>query len=466
MNKKRQIWDKPRTWYGISLRALQKLTTRGWLVVSICFASVTLASVMPLKSGDALANLEGSIEHDSSSIEDSTLTEAYDYQHGGNVIRGKIEHAKEPTPVTSTEQWTTVNLERGDSLARILQKARIPADERNAIILADIKPFKKLIAGKELVYSKDRSGAIQEVRYTPGLTYSWRLYREQDQYHLEKLEHQLEVRQKTIQGTIQHSLFVDGQSAGLSIRNIMNLAEIFGWDIDFALDLRKGDRFSVIVEEKFYKNKKAAAGNILAAEIVNQGQSYRAIAHTDDQGRLRYYTPDGQSLRRTFLRSPVDFAYISSRFTKKRYHPVLKIWRAHKGVDYAARSGTPVRSTASGTISFVGRKGGYGNTVIIKHGGSYSTLYAHLSRFRNRLHKGQRVSQGQLIAYVGSTGLASGPHLHYEFRVNNTHRNPLQFRFPKSSPIEKKYRMDFLVVARKLDLELDSLNGSLKVANR
>lgn len=439
---------------------MPRISTRGWLIISACFASVTLASVIPIER-DISSHNTNEINH--SLAEALTITSE-------QVAKGKITKLEsesiETDSVSVDPRWSTIKLQRGDSLLRVLQKEQIPTADRNAIILANIRPFKKLVAGKELRIFKDQNGVLQEIRYAPNLTYSWRLFRQADRFQLEKLEHQLEVRQQSVVGQIRQSLFVDGQRAGLSVRHIMNLAEMFGWDIDFALDLRKGDRFAVIFEEKFYKNKKATTGNIIAAEFINRGHTYRAIAYRNDKGKLSYFTPKGQSLRRTFLRSPVKFSYISSRFTKRRYHPVLKKWRAHKGVDYAARSGTPVRSTAAGRISFVGRKGGYGKVIIIKHGGSYSTLYAHLSRFKRRLRKGQRVKQGQTIAYVGATGLTSGPHLHYEFRVNNRHRNPLRFRFPKSSPIARKYKQDFLITAQQLKRKLDALSLPVQMAER
>lgn len=473
MTKSRQQATKSRPKLTILQTALPRVSTRGWLIISLCFASVTLASVMPgeqdtstQKTNDIAGALAAMSLPASPSQPQTTRSNVVT----GKIFRGKISGLENetvaPELTLNDSQWLAVKLKLGDSLLRVLQKQQIPATDRNAIILADTKPFKKLVAGKELAIFKDQNGVLQEIRYSPKLTHSWRLYRQANQFQLEKIQHQLQVRQQTVVGKIQQSLFVDGRRAGLSVRHIMNLAEIFGWDIDFALDLRKGDHFAVIFEDKYYKNKKAATGNIIAAEFVNRGRTYRAIAHRNDKGKLSYFTPKGQSLRRTFLRSPVKFSYISSRFTKRRYHPVLKRWRAHKGVDYAARSGTPVRSTAAGRISFVGRKGGYGKVVIIKHGGSYSTLYAHLSRFKRRLRKGQRVKQGQLVAYVGATGLASGPHLHYEFRVNKRHRNPLRFRFPKSNPIAKKYKQDFLLTAQQLNQELDALATSTQVAIR
>lgn len=244
-----------------------------------------------------------------------------------------------------------------------------------------------------------------------------------------------ELRVARVAGTIDRSLFDDGQNAGLSDRLIMELAEIFGWDIDFVVDLRPGDSFVVLYEEKYWQGQKVADGNILAAEFTNQGRAFRAIGFGGDDGHMEYYSPDGYSLKRDFLRTPVKFSRVSSLFSTSRYHPILKTWRAHHGVDYDAPIGTPVRATASGRITAVGWNGGYGNMVAIRHAGAYSTLYAHLARYRPGLRAGQIVEQGEIIGYVGRTGLATAPHLHYEIQVNGVHRDPLTLELPLSARI-------------------------------
>ncbi len=242
-----------------------------------------------------------------------------------------------------------------------------------------------------------------------------------------------EVRLARVAGIIERSLFDDGQATGLSDRLIVELGDIFGWDIDFVVDLQRGDRFTVLYEEKYWRGQKIADGDILAAEFVNQGRRYRAIAHRTADGRLEYYSPDGLALRRTFLRTPVRFSRVSSTFSGARYHPILKTWRAHNGVDYDAPLGTPVRATASGRIAAMGWNGGYGNIVEIRHAGPYSTVYAHLARHRSGLRAGQTVEQGEIIGYVGQTGLATAPHLHYEIQVNGVQRDPLTFELPAST---------------------------------
>lgn len=256
-------------------------------------------------------------------------------------------------------------------------------------------------------------------------------------------------------GTIERSLFEDGRDAGLSDPLIAKLAQIFGWDIDFALDLREGDSFVVIYEEKFWFGRKVAEGPILAAEFSNRGRVYRAIGVKSRDGKITYYTPAGVSLRRPFLRTPVQFSNVTSLFSQARYHPILKTWRAHNGVDYAAPTGTPVRATASGRVVSIGWNGGYGNSVLIQHSGPYSTLYAHLSAYRTGLQTGQHVDQGEVIGYVGQTGLATGPHLHYELQVYGQYRNPLTFRLPPGEMIAPASHEEFMEAAKSWMSRLD-----------
>ena len=223
----------------------------------------------------------------------------------------------------------------------------------------------------------------------------------------------------------------------------MDLVAIFGWDIDFSLDIRQGDSFGIVYEELYKDGVKIRNGRILSAKFVNDGKAYKAVYYTDPSGNSDYYAPDGKSMRKAFLRSPVKFSRISSRFSNKRWHPVLSKWRSHKGVDYAAARGTPVRASGDGKISFAGRKGGYGRLVVISHGGRYTTAYGHLHRYAKGARSGRKVKQGQIIGYVGSSGLATGPHLHYEFRVNGVHRNPLTVKLPEAKPVNTAYIDNF-----------------------
>jgi len=266
-----------------------------------------------------------------------------------------------------------------------------------------------------------------------------------------------EKRQKQVVGKIESSLFGAGLKSGMSDKLIMELAYIFGWDIDFALDLRQGDNFKVIYEESYLDGEKFDDGDILAAEFTNRDTTFRAVRYTDSDGNSHFYAPSGDSMRKTFTRTPVHFSRISSRFNPNRKHPVLKTSRPHRGVDYAAPTGTPILATGDGKVDFVGTKGGYGRTVVLSHGGKYTTLYAHMSRFKKGMRSGKRVKQGQTIGYIGSSGLATGPHLHYEFRVNGVHHNPLTVALPKAEPLNAKYMADFKQKSQPLLAQLDQL---------
>ena len=224
---------------------------------------------------------------------------------------------------------------------------------------------------------------------------------------------------------------------------ILELAHIFGWDIDFALEIRKGDRFKLVWEEHWVQNRHAGDGPILAAEFVNQGRTYQALRYIGKDGRADYYSPDGKHLRKQFLRTPVDFARISSHFNPRRLHPVFKQVRPHRGVDYAAPTGTPVYAAGDGTVTHRGWKGGYGRVIFIRHGVRYTTVYAHLSRYAKGLRVGSKVTQGQIIGRVGRSGVATGPHLHYEFRIDGVHQNPVKLRFPSLNPLRYAELADF-----------------------
>ncbi len=277
------------------------------------------------------------------------------------------------------------------------------------------------------------------------------------------------IKKKTtyIHNYIKGSLYNSALKAGLSTKTVMQLAEIFSCDIDFALDIRENDYFKLIYEEEFVDDKKIDSGHIVAAEFYTQGQLYRAIRFQDSHGNIDYYSPEGFSLKKAFLRTPVKFTHISSHFNSGRKHPILHRIRAHKGVDYAAPHGTPVKSAGNGKITFVGSRGGYGKTIEIQHGNKYSTLYAHLSRYAP-LKTGQTIKQGDIIGYVGSTGLASGAHLHYEFRINGIHHNPITAAIPKQ-PIQlsKQQKHKFFAVAQTMINKLNTnKNTHPRIAQR
>jgi len=261
-------------------------------------------------------------------------------------------------------------------------------------------------------------------------------------------------------GVINTSLSAAGQKAGLSEELITQLTNIFAWDIDFATKLRRGDQFTVV-----YENNSRNGERIIAAEFVNQGKILTAVRYQDSDGNTNYYTPEGKVMRKAFLSTPVDFARISSHFNINRKHPILNRIRAHKGVDYAARTGTPVKAAGDGEIAFLGRKGGYGQVLIVKHGEHYETLYAHLSKFKRGLHDGDTVKQGEIIGYVGQTGLATGPHLHYEFHVDGVHRNPETLDSRQASTLNRQYLADFKAQAQPVLSELYHAKAQTLFAN-
>lgn len=351
-----------------------------------------------------------------------------------------------PTPVVPAVKALEAKVKPGDSLALIFRRLGVPPAELAGLVrdrdnrkrLSRIQPGQGITLEvddanslRRLVWQQDRINTLVAERGEQGFS-----------IHLEQME--TTTRRVATSGSISSSLFEAGVAAGLSDRTIMEMAEILGWDIDFAQDLREGDRFTVLYEEHFDdQGEKLKDGDILALEFVNRGRTVSALRFTKPSGDADYYSPDGHSMRKAFRRMPVRFGRVSSRFTTARWHPVLHRFRAHKGVDYAAPRGTPILATGDGKVQFRGTKGGYGKTIVIQHGERYTTLYAHMSGYSKNTSPGSRVRQGQVVGYVGSSGLATGPHVHYEFRVAGVHRDPLKVKLPKARPLERRHMADF-----------------------
>ncbi len=367
-------------------------------------------------------------------------------------------------PETDPADWRTIRVARGENLSLIFSRLGLPAADLQAIL--DLgqpaKRLKRLYPGDELRVLPGRDGRLEALRYRYDDEHSLSIERHDKGFVARTIDHPIERRRHFAQASIDDSLFLAAQRAGLSDRLTMELAGIFGWDIDFALDIRKGDSFAVVYEGLYQNGERLRDGEILAASFTNRGRTYRAVRFDDGH----YYAPDGRSMRKAFLRTPVRFTRISSRFSLGRKHPILHHIRAHHGVDYAAPSGTPIKATGDGKVAFIGRKGGYGRVIVLKHGSRYSTVYAHLSRYRKGLRKGSRVRQGQIIGYVGMSGLATGPHLHYEFRVNGVHRNPLTVRLPDAAPLDHRLMARFRERAEPLLAQLDLLQSSTRLARR
>ncbi len=356
-----------------------------------------------------------------------------------------------------TINWVPVTIQSGQSLAVVFQNMGFSALDLHNIMQAgpDVQILNRLRPGQTL-YFDHQGPELTQLKLEKNI-YETLVLQKQNQQWVATLEKaDIEIRTAQAMVLIEDSLYLSGKNAGLSDALIMQLTEIYAWDIDFAWDIRQGDRFTLVYAQQFKDGVKITDGPVLAVEFVNQGRVKRAIRYTHEDGTSSYYDEEGHSMRKAFLRSPVDFARISSGFRLARFHPVLKRTRAHKGVDYAARTGTPIKASGDGKVHFKGRKGGYGNTVILSHGGKYTTLYAHMSRYASGLRIGSRVKQGQVIGYVGRTGLATGPHLHYEFRVHGVHRNPLTIELPKAKSIDTQEQEAFRAFAQPMFARLDN----------
>ena len=352
---------------------------------------------------------------------------------------GTIDRFSHKSPEISAEptsDWVDINIKSGDTLAQIFNRNGLsPRDLHEIMNSSKTAATLKRLQPGQVVSLRMNGGDLSALKIDVDLTRTLLVTKQTGIFVSEVITTELEARVKQAEGIINGSLFLAGQAAGLSDNLIMQLIDIYVWDIDFRLDIRKGDSFKVIYVEKYKNGEKVVDGPVLAAEFNNRDSKIRAARYKRDTGRVDYYTGDGTNMRKAFLRNPLEFRRISSHFNLRRKHPVLNRIRAHKGVDYAAAAGTPIKATGDGTIQFIGNKGGYGKTIIVKHGYKYSTLYAHLSRYRKGIKRDQPVKQGQVIGYVGKTGLATGPHLHYEFRENNRHRNPLKVKLPNAENV-------------------------------
>jgi murein DD-endopeptidase MepM/ murein hydrolase activator NlpD len=332
---------------------------------------------------------------------------------------------------------------RGDSLNRLFRRNHLRLADLAAMLqLPKAARYLRLLKPGDEVQITHRDGKVLSLKRNLDEFNALSITKDADGYSASKLSRSVDIRTVAAHGVIKTSLFDAGIDAGMTDAETMRMAGIFQWDIDFINDVRVGDEFTVIYQQLWRNGEKLRNGDILAAEFVNRGKTYRAARYTDPAGHTDYYTPDGHSVRKAFLRAPVDFTRISSRFNMHRMHPILHRRRPHEGVDYAAPRGTPVKAAGDGKVIFRGRKGGYGNVVILKHGGRITTLYGHLSRF-GKYRVGRRVEQGDIIGYVGMTGLATGPHLHYEYRINGVHRNPRTVPLPPADPVPAADRADF-----------------------
>jgi murein DD-endopeptidase MepM/ murein hydrolase activator NlpD len=337
-----------------------------------------------------------------------------------------------------------VVVSHNDTLDRIFRRLKLNlADLASLRDLPGLKSGLDRLRPGEALRLVHRDGSLFGFERQLSPSETLQVFRDDAGFRTNVLENPLETRERTVRGVIDSSLFEAVAKAGAHDQTAMALADIFGWDIDFVLDIQPGDTFIATYDEISQDGTYIKDGPITAALFVNRGREYRAVRYVDPNGRAHYYSPEGMSMYREFLRTPVEFTRISSRFNPNRRHPVLNSIRAHKGVDYAAPTGTPVRAAGDGRVQFAGRKGGYGNVLEIAHPRGVVTVYGHLSRFGKGVRTGSKVTQGEVVAYVGMSGLATGPHLHYEYRVNGAHKNPQTVELPGAAPIDPAWRADF-----------------------
>jgi murein DD-endopeptidase MepM/ murein hydrolase activator NlpD len=354
---------------------------------------------------------------------------------------------------------------RNDTMDRLFRRFELNLGDLASLRnLPEVRSQVDRLRPGEMLRLMHRGGELVGLERKLSDSETLKVTRDANGFSSDVLENPLEVRTRTASATIQNSLFQAAADAELSDRVAFDLAEIFQYDIDFVLDIQSGDRFTVVYEEVFQDGVPLRIGNILAAKFVNEGREYRAVRYVDSEGRGQYFSPDGKSLRKAFIRAPVQFSRISSRFNPSRKHPVLNRIRAHRGVDYAAPVGTPVRAAGEGRVRFVGQQGGYGNVIELEHGSGVVTVYGHLSRFAAKLRRGQQVDLAQVIGYVGKTGLATGPHLHYEYRIRGVHKNPQTVPLPDAEPIPGAERERFLTSTADLVNMLDLPAGPALVA--
>ena len=398
------------------------------------------------------------------------------YPYGSNEIKRQIyepldivlESATPDVTITPTESfellWREQTVSYGDNLSSLFQRAKLtPRDVYEISSLKAGKPLRNLFPGESLRFGVDANGQLQELQYIKNPLERIVFKKVDGNYQVEHRTNQPEIILTYREGVIEDSLYLSASKAMLPDKIIMELANIFGWDIDFVFDIRRGDSFSLLFEDRYLEGEKLSSGNIIAASFTNRGKTYEAVRYTNSRGLSNYYTPEGLSMRKAFLRTPLDIFRISSGFNLRRKHPIHKKIKAHRGVDYAAPRGTPVYAAGDGKVIETGYSKANGNYVFIQHGQTYTTKYLHLNR--KKVRKNQTVRQRQLIGTVGSTGYATGPHLHYEFLVNGVHRNPRTVKLPQAQPIATTEKRLFLQTTAPLLTQLAEQRQTIQLAS-
>ncbi|MGL6501003.1 peptidoglycan DD-metalloendopeptidase family protein [Aeromonas caviae] len=381
-------------------------------------------------------------------VDDNDNELAVEQQVDEEAQLARAEPVTPPKPRYVTKQ---VKVRSGDNMGVIFQRLGLSTTDLHLIDqLEGTDTLRLLKPGQELTFKLTKSGELHSLYYPHSLEQALKVNRRDDGFVARPVKIELDTREQVVQGEIRSSFWGAAVEAGMTEDQIMDLAAIFGWDIDFAQDLQPGDSFRVVYQDKYQDDERVASGDILAAEFVNQGAIYRAVLNTDGN----YYTPDGKAMRKSFLRAPVNFKYISSNFNPRRLHPVTGKVRPHNGIDYVAPVGTPIMAAGGGSVVAAGYNQFNGNYVFIKHAGNYVTKYLHLSK--RTVNKGQRVKQGQTIGLLGGTGRVTGPHLHYEFVVGGVHKNPRTLNLPQAESLSGRALASFKAQAMPQLAKLDS----------
>ena len=360
-----------------------------------------------------------------------------------------------PPPIVAQQASVASIIEivvgRNDTLDAIFRRMSLNKSDLAAIrSLPGIRQSLDFLKPGDAIKVTHTDGDIKELTRKVSETQTLDVVRQDSGFEAKMINNPVEVRVRRASATIDSSLFQAAGAADISDMVALKLANVFAWDIDFVLDIREGDRFIAVYEQVYQDGKYLRDGEVLAAEFVNNGKTYRAVRFLSDSGSVGYYSPNGLAMRKAFLRAPVEFTRVSSAFNPHRHHPILNLIRGHMGTDYAAPTGTPVHAAGDGHVSFAGQRGGYGNAIVLAHGANISTLYGHMSRFARNVHVGTRVQQGDVIGYVGMTGLATGPHLHYEYLIGGVHRNPQTVQLPGAEPLRAQELQRFRAAAAPL----------------
>lgn len=397
--------------------------------------------------------------------EKSSLEVGKRYSLAVPVVTDSLPQTAETTIPTEDNslEWISVEVKKGDILGSVFKRAKIDAQTMQAVLDAgkDAKNLTRLFPGVQVEFGLDAEGKLQELRYNLSNLKTLRITRGDDgQFVAKQLQKEIETRTEVVAGIISGSFWGSAMNAGLSEAQIIDLANVFGYDIDFALDIRSGDSFSVMFERQYAEGQFIGNGAIVAAQFQNQGQLYQAVRHTDGN----FYKPDGGSMRQAFLRAPVNFRYVSSNFNPRRLHPVLGKIKAHNGVDYVAPMGTPIMAAGDGKVIESAMKGANGNYVVIQHSNGIVTKYLHLSK--RDVKRGDKVKQGDIVGRLGATGRVTGAHLHYEFVVGGVHRNPRTVKLPQAEPLQGVARVEFTKNAKQQIAQLKAHERVVLAANQ